>query len=81
MRLNETLERVELTQKKLAQMAGIGRRTLNAAKEPATSPHRRPASPATLRRIAGALRTHAVTLNREAAKLERDAEKREPSTP
>lgn len=76
MNLNELLARVGLDKKRLAELAGIGRRTLNAAIQPPGG-NSRPASPRTLRALAEGLEKHARTLTTEAKALRKEATRRE----
>lgn len=76
MNLNELLERVALDKGRLAKLAGIGRRTLNAAIQP-PGDNARPASPDTLRALAEGLEKHSRVLAAEAKALRSEAKRRE----
>lgn len=78
-RMEALLKRVTLTTSRLAKLARVHRNTLAYAD--AESPNRRNLTPATLRKVASALDTHAAVLTQEAQRLRTEADLRSPPPP
>lgn len=73
------LERINLTETRLAQLAKVHRNTLGYGKT--KSGNQRNTSPQTLRKVADALVQHAKTIVGEAETLRKEAARRDPNAP